>query len=80
VKSHHGTQVRHENIIGLICTYIAPAKVFIVTELASGGELLERCVKLVSRTRGSRIFGLFFILLLPELRRMAASQNQMRAP
>lgn len=36
------TQVRHENLIGLICTYVAPTKVFIVTELASGGELLER--------------------------------------
>ena len=36
------SEVRHENIIGLICTYVAPAKVFIVTELASGGELLER--------------------------------------
>lgn len=29
-------------MIGLICTYVAPTKVFIVTELASGGELLER--------------------------------------
>ena len=35
-------QVQHENIIRLICTYVAPTKVFIVTELASGGELLER--------------------------------------
>mmetsp|Transcript_53488 Transcript_53488/g.128817 ORF Transcript_53488/g.128817 Transcript_53488/m.128817 type:complete len:184 (-) Transcript_53488:354-905(-) len=36
------SEVQHENIIRLICTYVAPTKVFIVTELASGGELLER--------------------------------------
>eukprot|EP00227_Mantoniella_beaufortii_P008012 CAMPEP_0197579860 /NCGR_PEP_ID=MMETSP1326-20131121/3771_1 /TAXON_ID=1155430 /ORGANISM="Genus nov. species nov., Strain RCC2288" /LENGTH=109 /DNA_ID=CAMNT_0043143431 /DNA_START=261 /DNA_END=587 /DNA_ORIENTATION=+ len=36
------SEVKHENIIGLICTYITPEKVLIVTELASGGELLER--------------------------------------
>lgn len=35
--------MKHENVIGLICTYVAPTTVFIVTELASGGELLERC-------------------------------------
>mmetsp|Transcript_38221 Transcript_38221/g.61221 ORF Transcript_38221/g.61221 Transcript_38221/m.61221 type:complete len:297 (-) Transcript_38221:4356-5246(-) len=36
------SEVKHENVIGLICTYVAPTTVFIVTELASGGELLER--------------------------------------
>lgn len=35
-------QVQHENLIGLVCTYVTPRTVFIVTELADGGELLER--------------------------------------
>ena len=39
-------QVHHENIIGLLFTYVTPKKVFIVTELASGGELLERVVEI----------------------------------
>ena len=38
-------QVHHENIIRLLCTYVTPLKVFIVTELAAGGELLERVVE-----------------------------------
>jgi serine/threonine protein kinase len=35
-------KVDHSNILKLICTYVTPLKVFIVTELAAGGELLER--------------------------------------
>jgi len=36
------SKVQHSNIVKLICTYVTPSKVFIVTELAAGGELLER--------------------------------------
>jgi len=36
------SEVQHSNIVKLICTYVTPSKVFIVTELAAGGELLER--------------------------------------
>ena len=32
----------HENVVRLICTYVCPSQVLIVTELAAGGELLER--------------------------------------
>jgi serine/threonine protein kinase len=39
------SEVQHENIIQLLCAYVTPLKVFIVTELASGGELLERVVE-----------------------------------
>ena len=35
-------KVDHSNILKLICKYVTPLKVFIVTELAAGGELLER--------------------------------------
>jgi len=38
-------KVDHSNILKLICTYVTPLKVFIVTELAAGGELLERIVE-----------------------------------
>jgi len=36
------SKVQHSNVVKLICTYVTPSKVFIVTELAAGGELLER--------------------------------------
>jgi serine/threonine protein kinase len=36
------SEVQHSNVVKLICTYVTPSKVFIVTELAAGGELLER--------------------------------------
>lgn len=39
------SEVDHSNILKLICTYVTPLKVFIVTELAAGGELLERIVE-----------------------------------
>jgi len=39
------SEVQHSNIVKLICTYVTPSKVFIVTELAAGGELLERIVE-----------------------------------
>mmetsp|Transcript_6576 Transcript_6576/g.17763 ORF Transcript_6576/g.17763 Transcript_6576/m.17763 type:complete len:316 (-) Transcript_6576:2271-3218(-) len=42
IRRFSSQQVQHENIIRLICTYVAQTKVFIVTELASGGELLQR--------------------------------------
>jgi serine/threonine protein kinase len=35
-------QVKHENIIGMLGICMTPTKVFIVTEYASGGELLDR--------------------------------------
>uniref|UniRef100_A0A6U0RIX2 Protein kinase domain-containing protein n=2 Tax=Micromonas pusilla TaxID=38833 RepID=A0A6U0RIX2_MICPS len=39
------SEVQHSNIVKLICTYVTPSKVFIVTELAAGGELLERIIE-----------------------------------
>jgi len=39
------SKVQHSNIVKLICTYVTPSKVFIVTELAAGGELLERIIE-----------------------------------
>lgn len=36
------SELAHENIVRLICTYVCPLQVLIVTELAAGGELLER--------------------------------------
>lgn len=47
-------QVDHPNCIKLFDVYITPRKVYIVTELVSGGELLDRyeatvtCVTLLS--------------------------------
>ena len=35
-------QVDHPNCIKLNAVYITPRKVYIVTELVSGGELLDR--------------------------------------
>ena len=37
-------QVDHPHCIKLFAVYITPRKVYIVTELVSGGELLDRCV------------------------------------
>mmetsp|Transcript_13160 Transcript_13160/g.57365 ORF Transcript_13160/g.57365 Transcript_13160/m.57365 type:complete len:263 (-) Transcript_13160:2455-3243(-) len=39
------SEVQHSNVVKLICTYVTPSKVFIVTELAAGGELLERIIE-----------------------------------
>jgi serine/threonine protein kinase len=36
-------QVDHPNCIRLYDVYITPRKVYIVTELVTGGELLDRC-------------------------------------
>lgn len=33
----------HPNCIRLFAVYVTPKKVFIVTELVVGGELLDRC-------------------------------------
>ena len=38
------TQVDHPNCIKLFDVYITPRKVYLVTELVTGGELLDRCV------------------------------------
>ncbi len=34
----------HPNCIKLFDVYITPRKVYLVTELVTGGELLDRCV------------------------------------
>ncbi len=36
-------KVDHPNCIKLYAVYITPRKVYLVTELVSGGELLDRC-------------------------------------
>ena len=36
-------QVNHPNCIKLFDVYITPRKVYLVTELVTGGELLDRC-------------------------------------
>jgi hypothetical protein len=41
---HTRPQVDHPNCIKLHDVYITPRKVYIVTELVTGGELLDRCV------------------------------------
>ena len=38
-------QVDHPNCIKLFDVYITPRKVYLVTELVTGGELLDRCVR-----------------------------------
>ena len=43
-------QVVHPNCIKLYDVYITPRKVYIVTELVTGGELLDRCVATVARS------------------------------
>ncbi len=35
-------QVQHPNCIHLYAVYITPRKVYLVTELVTGGELLDR--------------------------------------
>ena len=40
---HITVQVDHPNCIKLYDVYITPRKVYIVTELVTGGELLDRC-------------------------------------
>lgn len=35
-------QVQHPNCISLFAVYITPRKVYLVTELVTGGELLDR--------------------------------------
>lgn len=35
-------QVQHPNCISLYAVYITPRKVYLVTELVTGGELLDR--------------------------------------
>ena len=37
-------QVQHPNCINLYAVYITPRKVYLVTELVTGGELLDRYV------------------------------------
>ena len=36
-------QVDHPNCVRLYSVFVTPKKVFIVTELVAGGELLDRC-------------------------------------
>lgn len=43
-KLFYNSQVDHPNCIRLYDVYITPRKVYIVTELVTGGELLDRCV------------------------------------
>ncbi len=40
----HGMQVDHPNCIKLHAIFETEKRVFIVTELVSGGELLDRCL------------------------------------
>lgn len=46
-------QVDHPNCIKLYAVYITGRKVYIVTELVTGGELLDRCASVVIRSAGS---------------------------
>lgn len=43
IRLHLAMQVDHPNCIKLFDVYITPRKVYLVTELVSGGELLDRC-------------------------------------
>lgn len=40
--AHAAMQVQHPNCISLFAVYITPRKVYLVTELVTGGELLDR--------------------------------------
>lgn len=42
VRTNFCTQVDHPNCIKLYAVYITGRKVYIVTELVTGGELLDR--------------------------------------
>lgn len=43
-------QVDHPNCIKLYDVYITPRKVYLVTELVTGGELLDRCAATLHAT------------------------------
>ena len=42
VANSYLMQVQHPNCISLYAVYITPRKVYLVTELVTGGELLDR--------------------------------------
>ena len=53
-------QVAHPNCIKLYAVYICPRKVYIVTELVTGGELLDRYADICENMRA--MFGMVKVM------------------